>query len=162
MVPLAVHPSVAWAPTVRLRNGSVSTQGRLEVSYQGSWTPVCGDFYFSPRAAAVVCRQLGLLGGIAVLEPFGRFGNLAGSATALRLQQGESCTAASNHLYDCGSQVSLTTSCSLVAVTCSNATGGCDLAAAVLWKPQSCANADSVATPSERTGSVHPLLHSPF
>ena len=33
-------------------------QGRVEVLVNGSYLTTCGD-YFGPRAAAVVCKQLG-------------------------------------------------------------------------------------------------------
>ncbi|KAL5460317.1 hypothetical protein EMCRGX_G033759 [Ephydatia muelleri] len=42
---------------VRLVGGSVKSEGRLEVCFNGEWGTVCDD-YFDNHAADVVCRQL--------------------------------------------------------------------------------------------------------
>ncbi|EFN51435.1 hypothetical protein CHLNCDRAFT_28040, partial [Chlorella variabilis] len=46
----------------RLVNGTTPASGRVEVLVSGEWRPVCG-YTFGPRAAAIVCRQLGFVGG---------------------------------------------------------------------------------------------------
>lgn len=40
----------------------------------GEWRPVCG-YTFGPRAAAIVCRQLGFVGGVAQHEATNTFGS---------------------------------------------------------------------------------------
>jgi len=65
MVPLYLAISHI-APHVEFRlagAGSSSSLGRLEVRYLGQWGTVCGNS-FDDVAAAVVCRQLGLSGGV--------------------------------------------------------------------------------------------------
>ena len=48
---------------VRLVGGGSSSEGRLEVLYNGIWGTVCDDG-FSMSAADTVCRQLGYTGAI--------------------------------------------------------------------------------------------------
>ena len=43
---------------VRLRNGSTSDEGRIEICVNGEWGSVC-DSSWDRREAQVVCRQLG-------------------------------------------------------------------------------------------------------
>jgi len=45
---------------VRLRDGNVSFEGRLEVLEGGVWGTVC-DSFFNIRKGNIVCRQLGFL-----------------------------------------------------------------------------------------------------
>ena len=42
--------------SIRLSGGAMSTEGRLEYCYQGSWTPLCSA---GSKEATVACRQLG-------------------------------------------------------------------------------------------------------
>ena len=43
---------------VRLVNGSVASEGRVEICYYGTWGAVC-DYLYSYEEAQVICRQLG-------------------------------------------------------------------------------------------------------
>eukprot|EP01084_Bolivina_argentea_P070934 128989_1 len=52
---------------VRLRDGSGSDNGRVEVLYNGIWGTICDDS-FTNVDAMVICRQLGLLDGTAIYE----------------------------------------------------------------------------------------------
>ena len=60
-------------PRVRLRGGSRSHEGRLEVFHHGHWGTVCNT-YFYPEAATVACREMGFGSVSKVLQrtPFGR------------------------------------------------------------------------------------------
>ncbi|XP_062606198.1 neurotrypsin-like, partial [Saccostrea cucullata] len=48
----------AQSPTMRLIGGNSTTEGRVEVYYNGSWGTVCDD-NFGDKDAAVVCHMLG-------------------------------------------------------------------------------------------------------
>ena len=43
---------------IRLVNGSVASEGRVELCYNNQWGTICNDSFGSSEAA-VVCRQLG-------------------------------------------------------------------------------------------------------
>ena len=43
---------------IRLVNGSVANEGRVEICYDNQWGTACDDSFSSPEAT-VVCRQLG-------------------------------------------------------------------------------------------------------
>ncbi|XP_022088889.1 uncharacterized protein LOC110978300 isoform X3 [Acanthaster planci] len=62
---------VAALVPVRLTDGSVPTEGRVEVFYQGQWGRICHDGW-GIEEAMVVCRQLGNL--LPVLNSHSHFG----------------------------------------------------------------------------------------
>ncbi|KAG2431903.1 hypothetical protein HXX76_009394 [Chlamydomonas incerta] len=82
-----LDPRCAWVPPAfppapapkaiplfgyRLVNGTNADEGRLEVSYTGSWGTVCDD-YFNNSAAQVVCRAMGKPYAAAQAVPGGTF-----------------------------------------------------------------------------------------
>ena len=87
--------------------------------------PVCADS-FEPQAAAVVCRDLGWVGGLAAVDGANAYGRIPSNATlALAFYSSPGCTD-SGTLLDCTylSTRTLTGSlCTSAAVTCSNSTG---------------------------------------
>ena len=54
---------------LRLKDGPYTTSGRVEVLRDGFWGTVC-DADFDDADAAVICRQLGLSGGVARTDAY--------------------------------------------------------------------------------------------
>ena len=54
---------------MRLVNGTGPNKGRLQVLFNGVWQPMTtyslSDYLFDANAAAMVCRELGFVGGLA-------------------------------------------------------------------------------------------------
>ena len=62
---------MSFFTSVRLSNGNIPSQGRVEVLWAGHWGTVCFGNW-DERDAEVVCRELGYSGGtITGVEVFG-------------------------------------------------------------------------------------------
>ena len=47
-----------YAVPVRLSNGTIPNEGRVEININGHWGTIC-DIYWDTNDASVICRQLG-------------------------------------------------------------------------------------------------------
>ncbi|KAL5013383.1 hypothetical protein ScPMuIL_007653 [Solemya velum] len=81
---------------IRLMNGSSSKEGRVEISLDGVWGTFC-NYYFPAAAAKVVCRMLGLEGGIAVSGESSIYGEGVGRIWSSYI----SCSGSEESLLDC-------------------------------------------------------------
>ena len=52
------HPHCTTEYAIRLVNGALPSEGRVEIFYRNQWGTVCDD-YWTFEEAVVVCRQLG-------------------------------------------------------------------------------------------------------
>ncbi len=84
---------------VRLVNGSVEFEGRVEVWHDGRWGTVCHDSW-DQNDANVVCRQLGLPFGGA--QPIGGANFGQGPQPAKIWLDNVDCTGSEARLEDCG------------------------------------------------------------
>ena len=82
--------------SVRLVDGSSSSEGRLEVYYQGAWGTVCDD-YWDLQDAIVVCRQLGFPGAVRTASAATEFSAGDGPILLDSVQ----CSGDENTLADC-------------------------------------------------------------
>ena len=80
---------------VRLVNGSSGFEGRVEVSYDGSWGTVC-DEQWDHNDANVVCRMLGYHG--ALRAPISDY---FGEGSESILLNSVACTGSEDSLADC-------------------------------------------------------------
>ncbi|XP_041475670.1 deleted in malignant brain tumors 1 protein-like [Lytechinus variegatus] len=81
--------------TVRLRNGSKASEGRVEIRYDGSWGTICGSSW-DLIDARVVCRMLGF-DGASEAPVSGEFGRGEGDIFLSDVQ----CDGTENSLADC-------------------------------------------------------------
>lgn len=111
---------------VRLKDGNSINEGRVEVLHAGQWWPLCAD-RFGPRAAAIVCRQVGWIGGPATLRDADTFGGSSPTVAWLNYYDdsyGEDLSAL--HEAQGGNGLAFgesTCSAGMSAVTCSDVTG---------------------------------------
>eukprot|EP00198_Chlamydomonas_reinhardtii_P000873 XP_001690208.1 speract/scavenger receptor, transmembrane glycoprotein [Chlamydomonas reinhardtii] len=84
---------------VRLTGGVPGLSGRLDICYGNTWGTVCGTG-FSAASAAVVCRELGLGGGRAVV-PGGASGAAIAPADMPMQLDGVACDGGEARLVDC-------------------------------------------------------------
>ena len=54
---------------VRLSNGSIKQEGRVEVCVDGIWGGVCGSTGWTKQTGFVVCKQLGYVYSGIVISP---------------------------------------------------------------------------------------------
>ncbi|CAH3104910.1 unnamed protein product, partial [Porites lobata] len=94
---------------VRLVGGrNVSSQGRVELFYNGTWGTVCGQNW-KLRDANVVCHQLGFEGAqSALIQTYTVFGRGKGNIWYFQLR----CIGNESSLTDCGQGVWYSSSCS--------------------------------------------------
>ncbi|XP_038062169.1 uncharacterized protein LOC119732624 isoform X33 [Patiria miniata] len=91
-------PGVSGIPdgSVRLVDGSSSSEGRVEVYYQGSWGTVCDDL-FDINDATVICRQLGFPSALRAVSAADEFSIGSGSILLDNL----GCSGDESTLADC-------------------------------------------------------------
>ncbi|XP_052789120.1 deleted in malignant brain tumors 1 protein-like [Mya arenaria] len=92
--------------TARLVNGSSTSNGRLEVFYNGSWGTVCDDG-FNNLDAQVVCRMLGFQTASSVPIAGAHFGSGAGPI----LLDDLSCTGSEINIQQCSNKGWYTNNC---------------------------------------------------
>ena len=103
---------------VRLVNGKTKFDGRVEVSYNGTWGRVCNDSW-NREDAQVVCRMLGFPSGAAIAARTGDFGKGSGNIWLSRVH----CTGNETSLESCRHSEWGNSSCELgedAAVFCNN------------------------------------------
>ena len=80
--------------SVRLVDGRVPSEGRVEIFHEGTWGTICDDLW-DDEAASVICRQLGYEYGYGYHEAF--FGAGRGDIWLSRVQ----CTGEEADVADC-------------------------------------------------------------
>lgn len=86
---------VSGVPNIRLVGVNSSTEGRVELFYQGEWGTICDD-NFDLKEAMVICRQLKLGKAIAVYHS-AKYGQGTGKILMDDIQ----CTGNERKLQDC-------------------------------------------------------------
>ena len=55
---------------IRLVNGAVYQEGRIEICINGVWGSICGDEWTAGTSAFVACKQLGFINsGMHIITP---------------------------------------------------------------------------------------------
>lgn len=91
-----MHTFITDEGSVRLANGNVEYEGRVEVYLNGEWGTVCNDL-FGLTDGNVVCNQLGYLGANSVVQSGGVFGPGGGPIHLDDVQ----CVGSESRLVDC-------------------------------------------------------------
>ncbi|XP_030832693.1 deleted in malignant brain tumors 1 protein isoform X2 [Strongylocentrotus purpuratus] len=81
---------------IRLADGFIESQGRVEIYYDGLWGTICDDNW-DDSDASVVCRQLGYSGDVGVARSLARYGQ--GSGPIYLDDVG--CSGSESRLIDC-------------------------------------------------------------
>ena len=84
------------ATSIRLADGSSSSEGRVEVFYGGEWGTVCDDGW-GLTDANVVCQSLGFGSALEAVS-FAGFGEGTGSI----LLDDVECSGSETSIFDCG------------------------------------------------------------
>ena len=105
--------------------GGTATSGRLQVLYGGAWQQVTSyqDGYFDHLAAAIVCRALGYIGGLASYS-VGQVPESGSNCSRVTDRFSQRCSVQSTVLQECNLYFAGSQSCQYpVTVSCSSSRG---------------------------------------
>ena len=97
MFHFTIYP-LAGVATVRLVDGQLESEGRVEIFNDGEWGTICDDSW-DITDANVVCRQLGYHKAVAI-----KIGAYYGQGTGAILLDDVECVGDEEELHDCASK----------------------------------------------------------